>query len=133
MATIEIKKGLLISTDELVNSVSGMEVSVLNLLLEQVQKTLIVHQNNTDRNQAQLLTEIKNILPPSVLRRYRQLRIKQQNGTIVSKEQDEMQLLSDILEEKMAERVVLLGELARLRNISLSELRKQVRLQDLYA
>jgi hypothetical protein len=80
-----------------------------------------------------LLTDIRTIVPAAVVRRFRQLRLKQQNGTLVTKEQEEMQLLADILEEKSAERVLLLGELASLRKVTLQELRKQIRLQDFYA
>lgn len=134
MQTIEIKKGIRVSTDEFINSVSHLDATALGVLLEHVQKALQVRNYPpVHERESQLLAEIRGIIPASVLRRFRQLRLKQQNGTIVNKEQEELQLLADMMEEKSAERVLLLGELAELRKVSLPELRKQFRLQDFYA
>ncbi|MBC7773868.1 MAG: hypothetical protein H7246_00410 [Phycisphaerae bacterium] len=134
MQTFEIKKGMHVSADEFLNSVSHLDAAVLKTLLERVQKALLERsQSFSHGRESQLVAEIQRIIPPSVLRRFRQLRQKQQNGSIFTKEQEEMQLLADILEEKSAERVLLLGELAALRKVSLSELLKQIRVQDFYA
>ncbi len=134
MQTFEIKKGMHVSTDEFLNSVSRLDSAALKALLERVQKALSERsQLSLYERENQLVKEIRQIIPASVLRRFRQLRQKQQNGSIFTKEQQEMQLLADILEEKSAERVLLLGELAALRKVSLSEILKQIRLQDFYA
>jgi len=132
--TIEIKKEFHFSTEELINAVSYLDAAALNALLERIQK--ILHGYNylhPNEREIQLLEAIQSIMPPAVLRRFRQLRQKQENGTLLKKEQEEIQLLADILEEESAERVMLLGELAKLRNMTLPELRKQFRLQEFYA
>jgi len=132
MQTFEIKKGIHVSADEFLNSVSHLDATALRSLLERVQKALSEPSTISPfERENHLVKEIQQIIPASVLRRYRQLLQKQHKGSLLSKEQEEMQLLADILEEKSAERVLLLGELAALRKVSLSELRKQVRLQDL--
>jgi cobyrinic acid a,c-diamide synthase len=77
--------------------------------------------------------QIRDLIPASILRRYRQLHKKQQNGSITAKECEEMLLLTDYIEEKSAERVMLLGALAAIRQINISELAKQLRLQTLHA
>jgi hypothetical protein len=134
MQRIEIKKGMRVSTEEFLDSVSRLDPTSLNVLLERVQNAIYVQNQPTNSGrESQLLTDIRTIVPAAVVRRFRQLRLKQQNGTLVTKEQEEMQLLADILEEKSAERVLLLGELASLRKVTLQELRKQIRLQDFYA
>jgi len=134
MQSIEIKKGIRVSTDELIHSVSHLDDSELKDFLERVQKALLERsQVSSFERENQLVKEIRQIIPDSVLRRFRQLRLKQQNGSIFNKELEEIQLLADILEEKSAERILLLGELAALRKISLPELLKQIRLKDLYA
>jgi hypothetical protein len=134
MQRIEIKKGMRVSTEEFLDSVSRLDATSLNVLLERVQKAIYVQNQPTNNDrESQLLTDIRTIVPAAVVRRFRQLRLKQQNGILVTKEQEEMQLLADILEEKSAERVLLLGELASLRKVTLPELRKQIRLQDFYA
>ena len=134
MQRIEIKKGMRVSTEEFLDSVSRLDPTSLNVLLERVQNAIyVLNQPTNSGRESQLLTDIRTIVPAAVVRRFRQLRLKQQNGTLVPKEQEEMQLLADILEEKSAERVLLLGELASLRKVTLQELRKQIRLQDFYA
>lgn len=134
MQRIEIKKGMRVSTEEFLDSVSRLDPTSLNVLLERVQNAIyVLNQPTNSGRESQLLTDIRTIVPAAVVRRFRQLRLKQQNGTLVTKEQEEMQLLADILEEKSAERVLLLGELASLRKVTLQELRKQIRLQDFYA
>lgn len=134
MQRIEIKKGMRVSTEEFLDSVSRLDATSLNVLLERVQNAIyVLNQPTNSGRESQLLTDIRTIVPAAVVRRFRQLRLKQQNGTLVTKEQEEMQLLADILEEKSAERVLLLGELASLRKVTLQELRKQIRLQDFYA
>ncbi len=134
MQSIEIKKGIRVSTDELIHSVSHLDDSELKDFLERVQKALLERsQVSSFERENQLIKEIRQIIPDSVLRRFRQLRLKQQNGSIFNKELEEIQLLADILGEKSAERILLLGELATLRKVSLPELLKQIRLKDLYA
>ncbi len=118
----------------MLNSVSTLETQILHDLINRLNQILSSRQPNEKPNQeADLLKQIKEIIPASVLRRYRQLHIKQQNDTITAKEQEEICILTDYMEEKSAERVVLLALLADLRNVPLTDLAKQLRLQNFHA
>jgi len=72
------------------------------------------------------LQKIKEVVPPSVVHRYRQLHKKQQLATITPKESKEMLLRTDFMEEKSSERVMLLGALAKIRKTNISELAEQL-------
>ena len=112
MQNIEIRKGVQVGFDDLVSSMSRMDTADLKKVLEQINQVLSLrnHQQPGER-EAQLLQQIRNAVSASVVRQYRQ----QQNGSITAKEREEMLLLMDFMEEKIAERVMLLGALAEIR------------------
>ena len=56
-----------------------------------------------------------------ILRGTVKLNIALQDGSITTKEHEELILLNDKLEEKAAERILLLGELATLKGISIQQ------------
>jgi len=114
--------------DDLLNSVALMETPMLRKLLDQLHQ-VVESRQNPKAEDAELLKKIRALIPASMVRRYRQLRTKQQTATISAKEQAEMTLLTDFMEEKSAERVVLLARLAGLRKMTLPELAKQLRIQ----
>ena len=134
MATIEIREGIKIGFDDLLNSVSNLDTETLNSLMDRLNQVLSSRQpNEKSEQEADLLKQIKEIIPTSVLRRYRQLYTKQQNDSITTREREEICMLTDYMEEKSAERVLLLALLADLRNVPLTDLAKQLRLQNFYA
>ena len=49
-----------------------------------------------------------------------------QKETISNKEREELELLNNMIEKHTAERIVLMGELAKLRHISLQQLAVQL-------
>ncbi len=57
---------------------------------------------------------------------------KLQNDSLTLKEREELLLLNELLEEKSAERILFLGELAQLRGISVKQLATELkaRLED---
>jgi len=63
----------------------------------------------------ELLQLIKEIIPASTVRRYRQLNRKQQADTLSEREREEMLMLTDFMESKSAERLYLMGELAQMK------------------
>jgi hypothetical protein len=73
-----------------------------------------------------LLKKIKAMIPLSVVKRFKELQTKQQNNTISEKEYAEIIVITDFIEEKSAERVALLAELAKIRQVPLIELVKQI-------
>ncbi len=127
MQTIEIKKGVKIGFDDLINSVSRLDTVDLKKVLAQINQVLSVRSDKQpDEFETQLLQKIKEAVPPSVVRRYRQLHKKQQAATITPKESKEMLLLTDFMEEKSSERVMLLGALAKIRQTNITELAEQL-------
>jgi hypothetical protein len=53
------------------------------------------------------------------------LYVKLQNNTLTAPEHQELTLLNDMIEQRMAERILWLGELAQLRHVSIVELSKE--------
>lgn len=132
MQTIEIRTGIKIGFDELVQSVSKLNPNELNMLLgklNQVQTTNVTTSSQEDT----LLKQIKEIIPASVIRRFKELQTKSSNEKITEKELTEILFLTDFIEEKSAERVLLLNELSKIRKISILELVKQLRIRDFHA
>jgi len=134
MQTIEIKKGVKIGFDDLIKSVSRMDTVDLKKVLEQINQVLSVRSDKQPNEfETQLLQKIKEVVPSSVVRRYRQLHKKQQIATITPKESKEMLLLTDFMEEKSSERVMLLGALAKIRKTNISELAEQLGIREFHA
>lgn len=126
MSTIEIRKGLQVSLDDLVTSLSKMDMSELKNFADKMNHLVdLRHDTASDEAEREVIQQIKDIIPASVVRRFKQLKKKQDAGTLTPKEQEETILLTDFMEEKSVERVFLIGLLAKKRNISVAELIKQ--------
>lgn len=134
MQTITIGNNLKIGFDELAQSLSQLNANDLNDFFIRLQKAavLTVVEPNLP-NEIILLQQIKTIIPASVVRRFKTLQNKQHNQTITEKELSEMLMLTDFMEEKSAERVVLLANLAQLKNTTPRELVRQLRLKTYHA
>jgi hypothetical protein len=73
-----------------------------------------------------LLKKIKATIPASLKKRQKELYIKMQDNTLYMPERDELILLNSVIEEKTAEKIRFMGELAQLRGITLGELNHQL-------
>lgn len=126
MQIIEIHQGIQVRLDDLVKTLSNMDISDLKSFAEKMNH-LVDLRYDTPSNKAEkeLMQKIKDVIPASVVRRYKQLRKKQGSGILTTKEQEEVLMLTDFIEEKSTERVFLLGLLAKKRNLSLPELIKR--------
>ncbi|MBC8143749.1 MAG: STAS/SEC14 domain-containing protein [Armatimonadetes bacterium] len=80
-------------------------------------------------NESELLTRINEGMPADFWTRYRDLIAKREAKLLTGEEQEELIRLSDVVEQKNAERVPHLVTLARLRRVSLAELIGQLGLQ----
>jgi hypothetical protein len=78
-----------------------------------------------------LLRKIKQVIPASVLRQYRNLRKKAKEQAISEIEKRELLLLSDFIEEKTVEKIHLLAELAQFRQVPLNRVLQQFTIQSL--
>jgi hypothetical protein len=94
---------------------------------------LVYKKNQTSTYEAQLIKKIKSNIPASIKRRQKELYVKMQNNALSLIEKDELILLNSMIEEKTAEKIRLMGELAQLRHISIEELNHQLNPQTNYA
>jgi hypothetical protein len=124
MQTIEIKKGLQVRFEDLVQGISRLNTVELTTFFDQLNQVMGGQKSVASLNEeAILLKQIKDIIPSSVVRRFKELQTKQHNNTISEKEYEEIRMITDFIEEKSAERIVLLGALAKIRQIPLTELK----------
>ncbi len=134
MQVVEINKGTQNRFEDLVHRVSRLNNTELITFFEQL-NFKISGQNGYSAlsEETILLKKIKTIIPTSVTRRFKMLQAKQHDNTISEKEHEEILLITNFIEEKSAERVELLGRLAKIRQISLIELIEQVPLKNYHA
>ncbi|MEY4938057.1 MAG: hypothetical protein RIS64_4416 [Bacteroidota bacterium] len=131
MQTIEVKKGLKIELDDLIMGLSRLDVQELTTFFEKLNQHISLGEQALTRQRQEilLLKEIKAMIPASVVRRFKVLQKKQHFHPLSQLEQAEMFVLIDFLENKSAERVYLLSTLAKLRQIPITELVKQLNLK----
>jgi hypothetical protein len=79
---------------------------------------------NLSVEEAALLTKINSGLPAALRRRYEELISKRREERLSQVEHEELLGLTDEVEQKQAERVQSLAELARLRDMSMRDLVK---------
>ncbi len=123
MQTIEIENGVQVGFDELLKGIRQLDNQALATVAGEVTRLL---SNRTDKapanREVELLKKIKAVIPSAVKRRQKQLYTKFQQETLTPKEHEELLLLNHLLEEKSAERILLLGELAKLRGVPVQQL-----------
>ena len=130
MQTIEINEGVRVSLTKILQGIEKLDANTLDKFAQEVNSLVIYKQSKQSaKREAGLLKQIKSIIPASVKREEKRLFAKMQQGTITPKEHDELLFLLDFMENKAAERIHLMGELATLRGISLPELVKQLNLK----
>ena len=120
-------------------STEGLLESVRSLPNDQLQEFAVeVLRLNASRRSPSLskaeteaLKEIHRPLPAEILASYRELVGKRDSGTLSSEEHRELCRLSDWLEERNAERLGHIADLARSRGVTLSETMDRLGLQHL--
>lgn len=127
MQTIDIENGTQLGFDDLLELIQKLDNQSLSKFAIEVNQ--LVSKRNTNapnKREADLLKKIKTAIPISIKKRQKQLYEMLHQGTITPKERDELLLLNDKLEEKAAERIHLMGELAVLKGIPIQELAAQL-------
>lgn len=134
MQTIELKKGLNVELETIIMGLSQLEADDLTdffvRLNQQVQQT--ASPIDAAQQDILLLKQIKSKIPQTVVNRLKALQLKRQKGVISDKENAEILLISDFIENKSAERIYLLGQLAQLRKVSITDLAKQLDLKNFH-
>ncbi len=135
MQTIQIKKGVKIELEDLLSHLSEWDERALTEFFEKLNQRIAHPESTIARHKQEilLLTQIRSMIPRSVVRRFKALQKKQHQFTITASETAEMLFITDFIELKSAERVYLLGALAKLRQIPLPELVKQLDLKNFHA
>jgi ACT domain-containing protein len=133
MSNIELRNGILINSDDLLQAVNSLDNESLRSLYEKVQDTIKFRQFATQHEEKKVLSAIKSIISASTVRRHKELLKKFESGSITQQEMEELRVITDFIEEKSAERVEMLHQLAQLRNMDLTQLRKIVNLPEIYA
>jgi hypothetical protein len=132
MQTIQIKKGLRIELEDLVTSLSQLdELNLTAFFVQLNEKMMGSPRLNRLSQETILLRKIKQVIPVSVLRQYRSLRKKAREQAIAEPEKQELLLLSDFIEEKTVEKIKLLAELAKLRQVPLATVLQEFTVQSL--
>jgi hypothetical protein len=128
MQVVEIKKGTQNKFDDLVQRVSLLNNTDLMAFFEQLNVKISGQKvySTAGSEEIILLKQIKTIIPVSVVRRFKALQAKQHDNSLSEKEHEEILVITNFIEEKSAERVELLAILAKIRQISLLELVKQL-------
>lgn len=126
MASIEsLSTNRQMGFEDLVSRVEQLDKPTL-LQFVNIVNGLVSKNNQTGDYEAQLLKKIKTTIPASLKKRQKELYVKMQNNTLHVPEKEELILLNGIIEEKTAERIRFMGELAQLRGITLRELNHQL-------
>ncbi len=129
METIEIKKGIVVDYEDMLRGAAQMNTQDLENYVHNIHRMLSARKGSSNEETAiDLERAIKEIIPASVRRREKTLYNKLQNESITDKEREELTFLIQWMEEKSAERIELMARLAAIRNISLPELARQLRI-----
>lgn len=115
------------TTEQLLESVHRLPDDQLQEFTEQVLRLNALRRSpSLSTAESRLLRAINQPLSADRLSRYRELTRKRDAETLLADEQRELCELSDWLEERNAERLGHVVELARLRGLSLSEMMDQL-------
>lgn len=129
MSYIEVQTQL--PVDKLVKAVGQLNQADFEQFVQQV---LALHAQSQSPGvsdvEADLLQKINQGLPPAIQQQYQALRAKLEDETLTLAEHTELLELTDQVENMEAQRMTHLAELARLRQISISELMRQLGVGD---
>jgi hypothetical protein len=132
MQTIVIKKGLEVGLDDLTQRLSQLDTLELTAFFVSLNEKMIgFPQTAPFSHETLLLQKIKHVIPASLLRHYRNLRKKAREQLLSEMETRELLLVSDLIEEKTVEKIHLLAELAKLRQVPLKTVFQQFTIQSL--
>lgn len=117
--------------EAVVEELSQFDVLELTHFFERLNQRIRVPEPTLTPQQREilLLRQIKAMIPRSVVRRLKALQQKQYDQPLSAPEQREIKSLIEFIEMKSAERVYLIGALAQLRQIPITELAKQLQLK----
>lgn len=126
MQAIEVAKGVEIGMDELVKRLSKLDVNKLEKLTGKLGKVVALKKSPTKaEREMHLVKAIKNKIPNSLLKYKNSLVAKLKNGSITEKEKQDLDFTINYLDELNAERIALMSELAKLREVDILLIAKE--------
>jgi hypothetical protein len=127
MQTIEINKGITVGFEEIIKGAQALDNQSLVTFANEINRLVSKRKHEkTDKREVELLKKIKTVIPVSVKQRQKELFTRMQDDNISLPEHNELILLNNLIEEKTAEHIFLIGELATLKRTSIQELCKQL-------
>lgn len=121
-----------VTSEQLLESLHSLPDDQLQEFTEQVLRMNASRQSpSLSTSETELLKEINQPFPADRVTRYRELVGRREAGTLTTDEHRELCDLSDWLEERHAERLGHVAELARLRGVALSDMLDQLGLKHL--
>lgn len=128
MQAIQIQPSPTIGFEEIFKGIQSLDYQALNKIAGEVNRLVLKRKNQTPaEREAELLRKIKSAIPASIRRRQKELYGKLEDGSIAPPEKEEMKLLLSMMENKAAERIHLMGELAKLRGIPIQQLAAELK------
>ena len=122
MQTTEIENDNQVGFDEILKGIRQLDNQALTQVAGEVTRLLSKRSAQTTASQeVELSKKIRGAIPSAIRRRQKQLYNRLQQDTLTAKEHEELLLLNHLLEEKNAERILLMGELAKLRGVSIKQ------------
>ena len=129
MTTVQFKSEVSIELDQLLTGVAQLDTPDLEQLLIQIQQVLAHRQNpSLPALELELLQKINQALPEEIQQKYNDLSAKMRSQTITPEEHQDLLKLIDVVEQADCDRLQHLIKLSQLRNISLTELKKQLQI-----
>lgn len=126
MVTIQIQT----SVEQLLDAVAQLPPDELDSLTEKIVALRASHAApHVEANEADLLIQINRDIPTDIRLRNNELIKKRKAETLSSTELTELISITNLFEQREAERVAALAALARLRHTSLPELMKDLGIQ----
>ena len=128
MQTIEIRKGVRVGYEDLINGVSALDTAALEKFMDTVARILAGRKNPSPvEREQELLERIETVVPAFVRDRYKRLYTKLQKENISEDEHAELLQIVAFMEGMAVVRLHLMAELAALRQVSLKEVAEQLR------
>ncbi len=104
----------------MVKNLDNLDTNSLEKLAGKIGKVVALRKQPTkSEREAQLVKLIKQKIPASLFKYKNELYDKMEDNTITEKEMEDLRTVVNYLEELNAERILLIGELAKLRNVDI--------------
>ena len=111
----------------LFHEVERLDNRSLDIFIDSIMSLRVIREvSNTQKEEALLLEKINKSLPLKQVERFRMLNQKRLDETLTASEYDELLILLEKTEKLNINRVKHLSALARLRNVPVRELMKQL-------